>query len=114
MRRTLAIGLDAAESTLVDRFVDEGDMPALADLLARGKRLGVGSPAAVGSGAVWPTFYTGTPPIRHGLHSGWAWDPATMRIKPVGSEHLRPFWRDMAKDGLRVGVFDVPYAPPTA
>jgi predicted AlkP superfamily phosphohydrolase/phosphomutase len=110
----LGIGLDAAQASLVDGFVADGEMPAVAGLLARGKRLNVVSPATIGSGAVWPTFFTGSSPAHHGLHSGWAWDPGAMRLQPVGSDHLRPFWRDMADDGLRVGVFDVPYAPPTA
>jgi predicted AlkP superfamily phosphohydrolase/phosphomutase len=109
----LAIGLDAAEASLLDHLVAEGSMPVVADVLARGKRLKVDSAATVGSGAVWPTFYTGTSPAQHGVHSGWAWDPAGMRIQAVHTGNLRPFWRDLEDDGLRVGVLDVPYAPPT-
>ena len=109
--RVLAIGLDAAESTLVDRLVAEGDMPALASLMQRGRRLTVGSTATIGSGCVWPTFYTAAAPAEHGIHSGWAWDPRSMRLHEVTSDHLRPFWRDMEEEGISVGVFDVPYAP---
>ena len=66
--RTLAIGIDAAEGSLVKRLMDEGALPALRSLPAGGDAAGrwltVRSPAHIGSGTVWPTFITGGDPRR--------------------------------------------------
>jgi len=61
----LAIGIDAAESTLVRQLIEQDELPALKSLLADGRWLRVQSPAHIGSGAVWPTFMTGAE------FSGW-------------------------------------------
>ena len=52
----LAIGIDAAEPTLVSRLIEQNEMPVLKALLDGGQWLRVQSPAPIGSGAVWPTF----------------------------------------------------------
>src|SRR5205809_1138486 len=108
----LAIGIDAAESTLVRQLIDQDEMPALKSLLADGKWLSVRSPAAIGSGTVWPTFITGEEPTEHGNYSEWKWQPETMSLGRYHGRHLLPFWKKLADQGLRVGVFDVPFAPP--
>jgi predicted AlkP superfamily phosphohydrolase/phosphomutase len=108
----LAIGIDAAESTLVRRMIDENELPALGSLLAAGKWLQVRSPSLIGSGAVWPTFLTGEEPMAHGIYSEWKWLPATMNLRRYEGHHLTPFWKSLAEQGVSTGVFDVPFAPP--
>ena len=108
----LAIGIDAAESTLVREMIDRGELPALSALLATGKWLEVRSPSTIGSGTVWPTFLTGEDPTAHGIYSEWKWLPETMSLRRYEGHHLTPFWKAAADDGVSVGVFDVPFAPP--
>jgi predicted AlkP superfamily phosphohydrolase/phosphomutase len=110
--RVLAIGIDAAEGTLVKQLIDLGEMPALKSLLADGQWLRVQSPAHIGSGAVWPTFITGDEPARHGVYSEWSWRPETMSLSRYHGRHLTPFWKSLAQAGMSVGVFDVPFALP--
>lgn len=108
----LAIGIDAAESTLVRRMIEQNELPALRSLLAEGKWLEVRSPSLIGSGTVWPTFLTGEEPSSHGIYSEWKWLPETMNLRRYQGHHLTPFWKSLAERGISVGVFDVPFAPP--
>jgi predicted AlkP superfamily phosphohydrolase/phosphomutase len=108
----LAIGIDAAESTLVRQLIEQDEMPALKSLLADGKWLRVRSPAHIGSAAVWPTFMTGVEPGTHGVYSEWSWRPESMSLSRYNGLHLTPFWTLPALQNVRVGVFDVPFAQP--
>ena len=109
--RVLAIGLDAAEPTLIRELIEQGEMPALKALLEQGKWLRVESPASVGSGSVWPTFITGEEPSIHGVYGEWCWRPATMSLERYRGDGLIPFWKRLVDNGLTVGILDVPFAP---
>ena len=91
----LAIGVDAAESTVVRQLIEQGQMPALGSLLAAGKWLDVQSPSPIGSGTVWPTFLTGEQPAVHGNYSEWKWLPETMSLRRYKGHHLTPFWKTL-------------------
>ena len=108
----LAIGIDAAESTLVRQLIQQNELPALKSLLANGQWLRVQSPAHIGSGAVWPTFMTGTEPTTHGVYSEWSWQPETMSLNRYNGNHLTPFWKSLTQQKVRIGIFDVPFALP--
>lgn len=110
-RRVLAIGLDAAEPTLIRQQIEANEMPVLKQLLAEGAWARVESPARIGSGTVWPTFFTGTEPALHGIHSDWCWQPGKMSLAHYDGRGLVPFWKRLADEGMRVGVLDVPFAP---
>jgi predicted AlkP superfamily phosphohydrolase/phosphomutase len=108
----LAIGIDAAESTVLRRMIEQNELPALKSLLSGGKWLEVRSPSPIGSGTVWPTFLTGSEPAAHGIYSEWKWLPETMSLRRYEGHHLTPFWKSLAEQGVSIGVFDVPFAPP--
>jgi predicted AlkP superfamily phosphohydrolase/phosphomutase len=108
----LAIGVDAAESTLVRQMIEQDELPSLGSLLAEGRWLEVRSPSPIGSGTVWPTFLTGEEPATHGIYSEWKWLPESMSLRRYEGHHLTPFWKAWAEQGVSVGVFDVPFAPP--
>jgi predicted AlkP superfamily phosphohydrolase/phosphomutase len=110
-KRVLVIGIDAAEPTLVRRLIEQGELPALKNLLEGGAWHRVDSPARLGSGAVWPTFFTGTGPTDHGMYSRLSWDPETMSLRGYHGYHLTPFWESLRRSGTIVGVLDVPFAP---
>jgi predicted AlkP superfamily phosphohydrolase/phosphomutase len=110
-RRVLAIGIDAAEPSLIRSHVEAGDMPVLRRLLEEGTWSSVVSPAPIGSGTVWPTFFTGAEPASHGIHSDWCWRPEEMSLVRYDDSRLTPFWKVLADEGTKVGVLDVPFAP---
>lgn len=107
----LAVGVDAAEPEFVRGLIDAGALPALARLLDEGEWRGVASSARIGSGTVWPSFFTGREPCVHGVYSEWRWRPETMSLALYDASRLAPFWRELARAGVRVGVLDVPFAP---
>src|SRR5688572_26521277 len=86
-------------------------MPALAALLGKGTWQSVTSPTHIGSGAIWPSFVTGTDPTRHGVYGEWCWRPQTMSLDRWQVHGLTPFWGAVDRRGLTVGVLDVPFAP---
>jgi predicted AlkP superfamily phosphohydrolase/phosphomutase len=107
--RLLAIGLDAAEPTLIRRLIEQDEMPALKSLLAEGRWMRVRSPAHIGSGAVWPTFATGQEPLTHGVYGEWCWRPESMSLVRYDGRNLRPFWKTLSDQGVSVGVLDPPF-----
>lgn len=108
----LAIGIDAAEASLVRKLIEQQELPAIGSLLQAGQWLRVESPAHIGSGAVWPTFMSGEAPATHGVYSEWSWQPETMSLTRYHGRHLTPFWKALTQQDISVGVFDVPFALP--
>ena len=109
--RVLAIGLDAAEPTLVQDLIARGELPELKALVGQGSWRKVQSPATIGSGAVWPTFITGTEPAEHGIYGEWCWHPETMSLSRYHGRNLNPFWKKLVSTGTSVGLLDLPFAP---
>ncbi len=110
-RRVLAIGMDAAESTLVRSLIESGELPALAAVLQEGSWSTVTGPAGYSSGSVWPSFWSGQPASDHGLCGLWNWDPSTMSMRYSDPAGVPAFWEGLTGHGTRVGVLDVPFAP---
>jgi predicted AlkP superfamily phosphohydrolase/phosphomutase len=109
-RKVLLIGLDAAESTLLQAGMDGGTLPVLGRLRRDGAWGIVASPAGFGSGAVWPSFATGVSPAKHGryfyrqVHAG---DYAA-RYFEATEFRATPLWERLSAAGRAVAVFDVP------
>jgi len=114
--RVLAIGLDAAEPELIERWLSEGSLPHLAGLRARGVQGRLTSSARWLAGSPWPTFYTGTTPAEHGFYHCLQWRGQRMGLMRPGTKDLnpRPFWRDLGSAGRRVVALDIPMALPPA
>jgi predicted AlkP superfamily phosphohydrolase/phosphomutase len=106
----LMLGLDAAELTLIQRFMDEGKIPALARLRRQGCFGSLESPAVAYAGAVWPSFYTGRDVPWHGIFHNKLWRPDAMRCEVPDDRWLasRPFWEDLGERGHRLCIVDVP------
>jgi predicted AlkP superfamily phosphohydrolase/phosphomutase len=111
-QRVLAIGIDAAEPTLIRDLIDRGELPTLGALLDGGEWALVESGGEIGSGAVWPTFFTGVEPTEHGMYSGWIWRPERMTCAGPGDDFLpESFWSKGAFVDCNLGVVEVPWAP---
>jgi len=109
--RLLAIGVDAAEPEFVRQMIAQGQMPALQSLLAQGRYYQVESSARIGSGSVWPTFISGQDAQTHGAYGEWLWEPATMKLSRYRPRGAKPFWSELAQQGITVGILDVPFMP---
>jgi predicted AlkP superfamily phosphohydrolase/phosphomutase len=113
-RRLLLIGLDAADASLVERWMDDGTLPTLAALRAAGTWGRLTTSARYLTGSPWPTFYTGRPPSDHGLYHDFQWRQEDMGFAAPAADWLpvRPFWREIEGDVVAV-VHDVPMTPGT-
>jgi predicted AlkP superfamily phosphohydrolase/phosphomutase len=115
-KRVLLLGLDAAEITLVTRWMNEGALPNLASLRDRGTFGPLGSTAQWLVGSPWPTFYTSSPPEEHGFYHYLMWRPDRMDTERPSADRLDvvPFWRRVGHQDRKAVAVDLPivYPPP--
>ena len=114
--RLLAIGLDAAEQSLIRRWMDSGDLPTLAGLRERSVWGYIINEPGLYSGAVWPSIFTGVSAGRHGSYYYRQIVNGTYRTAHFDPDDLKhpPFWKAISDSGLRVAVIDVPKSMLTA
>lgn len=111
-QRVVMIGLDAADKDLLLEWCEDGRLPNLRRLRDEGAWGVVAAPPGFGSGAVWPSVYTGVSPARHGryfyrqVRTG---DYEATRFEDAHF-HAHTLWEALSDAGRRVAVFDVPKA----
>jgi predicted AlkP superfamily phosphohydrolase/phosphomutase len=112
--RVLMILLDAADADLIRRWASQGYLPTFARLEAMALRARVENPFGLYVGAIWPSFYTGVSPARHGRYSYTQLVPGTYRTRAMKRSDVQGtcFWSSLSRAGCRVAVIDVPKAPP--
>lgn len=116
MRKILAVALDAAEPSLIEKWMEDGSLPVMKKLRGQGMYGRLSSPADWLTGSSWPTFYTGVNPANHGFYNYLVWNAEKMDTEIPNWERmpLRPFWRNLKNPAApRLVVVDVPltYAP---
>jgi predicted AlkP superfamily phosphohydrolase/phosphomutase len=104
-RRVLAIGLDGYEESLERRFIEAGELPALARLREASARYLLEHGPAQRSGLAWEHVSTGLSPERTGRRAALHFDPETYAVWQEGTR-LDPF---AARLKSRTVVFDAPY-----
>ncbi len=102
------IGIDAAEITYIRENLHH--LPNLRRVLASGVTFDICSDARFLPGSIWPSFFTEKSPGQHGFYLIMGWDGARMRLRRAAPDWLplEPFWRDLARHGLKVITVDVP------
>ena len=81
-RRVMLIGVDGAMLSMVDQYLAEGSMPALAGLLNDGTSVEALPSVPVDTPTNWTTIATGAEPVNHGINSfiaKWAGEELTMQ-----------------------------------
>jgi predicted AlkP superfamily phosphohydrolase/phosphomutase len=106
----LIFGLDGGTLRLAEPWMDQGKLPTLAALRARG-RIGVlrstVPPATLPS---WTTFMTGVNPGRHGVFDFTRREPGSYRVRFVNSTFRKvpSIWRLLSDAGRRTAVLGLP------
>ena len=110
--RVLAIGLDGAELTLVDRWAAEGKLPAFRALTQQGARYRLENCWGTLPVAVWPELTHGLSPGKIGLY----YPPRQLRtgeteLRRVTADEVDPegFWTMASDAGKRVAAIDFPW-----
>lgn len=111
-RRVLLIGLDAADREILLDGCDDGRFPNFRRMRDLGTWGAVDMVPGFGSGASWPSFYTGVSPARHGRYFYRQVKPGEYEATRFEDKdfHGRPIWEVLSDAGRRVAVFDVPKA----
>jgi predicted AlkP superfamily phosphohydrolase/phosphomutase len=110
----LAVAIDAAEWSWIERWARDGTLPNLKSLYERGARGRLISTAEWLAGTPWPSFYTGSYPPDHGFLFHLQWRSDKMRHERPTPEWLpmTPFYRRFGEHGKRVIAIDVPLTYP--
>jgi predicted AlkP superfamily phosphohydrolase/phosphomutase len=106
--RVLFVGLDAAEATLLERWADAGDLPAVARLRREGAWGRLGNCLETLPGAIWPELTTG----RSGGRTAWFYHPRQLHtgeaaLRRIEADEVDPqlFWWSVASAaGRRVAA----------
>lgn len=115
LTKVLFIGLDSADKDLILRWADDGLMPNIRKLRDESAWGLTTRPAGLGNGAMWPSFFTGVWPGRHGRYFFRQIKRGTYyaeKFQAIGFKH-EPFWATIGRAGRKVAVMDLPKAPLT-
>lgn len=115
MSKAVVIGLDAAVSTLVDRYLEEGAMTNLARLIKRGAYTHVRSVFPGVTPINWATVGTGAYPRTHGITDFMVLDEgdpldAGRDGFTGGTYRAETLWQAAAREGRRVATLNFPGA----
>ena len=114
--RVLVVGWDGADWDVLDPLLAAGELPALQELIGRGRRGVSRSCLPSHSWAAWPTFLTGRDPGGHGVFDILEYRPGATRRLPVSYRSiLAPTWPDrLSEAGKTTLLVNVPltYPPP--
>lgn len=107
-RRVLLIGLDSADAELIERWADDGTMPALARLRREAVWRRLGTTAEIMHVSAWPTLYTGTTPGHHGMYHAYQVRAGLAGIHRTEPQWCGqpPFWQQLDEAGKRCVIFD--------
>jgi predicted AlkP superfamily phosphohydrolase/phosphomutase len=117
MPRVLLIGWDGADWRILDPLLEQGALPNLAALAARGARGILKSTIPTHSWAAWPSFLTGVEPADHGVYDILETRPGTRKQFPVTYRSIRErtFLADLTAAGVETVMVNVPLTfPPPA
>ena len=91
------------------QFLDEGRLPAFAQLRTRGHWLPLETPALQWEGATYFTLYSGKDANEHGIYFPFQWSAADQRVRSQDDYPIpEAVWERLAKSGKRSLVID-PY-----
>ena len=102
----MLIGWDGADWEHIDPLLDEGLLPGLASLIARGARGNLASLQPMLSPMLWNSIATGKLPDKHGIHGFTEPDPYRGGIRAASSfsRTSRALWNILTLRGMRSNV----------
>ena len=112
--KAVILGLDGATLRLIRPWVADGLLPNLKGLMDVGRTGVLHSTIPATTPLAWPSIFTGCEPGKHGIFGFYRRKPGTYEwAKQSGLDLRRPaIWDILGAQGLRSGVFFVPYTFP--
>jgi predicted AlkP superfamily phosphohydrolase/phosphomutase len=103
------LNFDSVSLPLLEKLVDEGRLPAVAELFRRGRRYTLDTPAEHFPAASYFVLYSGRELADHGLYYTFLWSPPDQRVRFIDSSSVpQSAWERASAAGARVLVID-PY-----
>jgi len=105
-RDLVIIGVDSFDWRLVDPLMQQGRMPAMKRLVARGARANLRTIRPILSPVIWTSIATGVKPSRHGIADFVVTARDTGALVPVTSamRQAPALWTLMSRQGIEVSV----------
>ncbi len=112
--KIVIVGLDAAVMSLVRPWVEQGDLPNLAALMAKGVSGELESVMPPLTPAAWTSFMTGKNPGKHGIYNFMehARDGYGMIYTNGSNRRAETVWSMANRAGYTVGVMNTPFTYP--
>lgn len=114
--RVVFLGICAGDRDLIFEWARAGALPALAAALDRGLVGLTNNVPLFYVQSVWPSFFTGVRPDKHGVHSWQQLRSGTYEQYRAYTPDLLqrpPFWDFLSRAGRRCAVLDVPHTLPS-
>ena len=101
------VQFDSASVALLEQLADEGRLPVLAELRARGRWQPLEAPDAELAASVYHSLYSGLDAGDHGLYQAFQWRPAEQRIRFI-NRITKPetVWERVSRAGGKVLAVD--------
>lgn len=105
-RPVIFIGLDGADWSLLDQYVQQGTMPALARLVREGTSGTIATLHPPLSPLIWTTMMTGVGPLEHRVLDFLRVNPSTHQREPITSDEraVPAIWNMATDGGKKVGA----------
>ncbi len=112
--RVVIFGLDGAPYTLLQRFMKEGVMPNLTQIVGEGTFSQMDTSIPEISSVAWTTFFTGVNPAKHGIYGFMDLKPNSYEMYFPNSNHVRTktLWDILGDYGKRSVIVNVPSTYP--
>jgi len=114
-KQVLAVGIEVGNYQLVKDWINLGLLPVLQSISEQGSLCPMSTVTEISSGSIWPSFGTGTNPLRNGqffTHMQLANGSYRINKKYASDIPVEPFWALLARDGCRVFSFDIAQTRP--
>ncbi len=105
-KKVLLIGWDAADWKIIDKLIEEGEMPTLERLINRGVMGNLATIDPPFSPMLWTSIATGKNADKHGVLGFIETDPATGKIRPVSSlsRKVKAIWNILTQEGYKTSL----------
>lgn len=105
-RPVIFVGLDGADWSLLDQYMQQGTMPTLARLVREGASGTIATLHPPLSPLVWTTMMTGVSPLEHRVLDFLRVNPSTHQREPITSDEraVPAIWNMATDGGKKVGA----------
>ena len=107
----LIIGFDGADHDLINRFVDEGELPNIEKIRENGSHGMLESTAIPITPSAWTTFMTGKNPGKHGIFDFTRVNPKGLEVVSFNDVDEKTIFEILSED-KKVGTLNIPATYP--